>query len=60
MKTKAEVLKKKMALLREQLRAIESAYYVELGRELDKLLQQDNITWEQVRETVAKVKAKYY
>ncbi|MEM7828333.1 MAG: hypothetical protein QW561_03235, partial [Candidatus Aenigmatarchaeota archaeon] len=59
-KAKAEVIKKKIATLREQLRALENAYFTELGRELDKLLQQDNVTWEQVREAVARIKTKYY
>lgn len=57
---KVEVLKQKIATLQKQLRALESSYHMELGREMDRLLQRDDVTLEQVREVVAKVKEKYF
>ncbi|MEM4406710.1 MAG: hypothetical protein QXS68_06660 [Candidatus Methanomethylicaceae archaeon] len=57
---KAEALKQKIATLQRQLRALESSYHMELGREIDRLLQRDDVTLEQVKEVVAKVRGKYY
>lgn len=57
---KAEALKQRIATLQRQLRALESSYHMELGREIDRLLQRDDVTLEQVKEVVTRIKAKYY